>query len=504
MRKKLKEFWEGIWEEPEETLGAIQKKIRFLTRLFIASFHKFLEDESLIRGATIGYAVVVSFVPLIIVVLLVGIHFIDLEKYFQIAQDFVRRNAIPIDLEPYFSLIREILENASGVIGGIGSLILFFSATSVLRNLEEALNKIWGVKVKRPFLQRIAGFLMVLILGPIVLVAGLSSAQSLIRQFSAPDIYRIKIFPERSIAVGENHLLLIREEKEKKWRYRSLVRKIDYALQETPVIFHLQERRMLTEKEKEALRSKWNYVDKGDIKGAGFVDIEQIGNRWWIVTDNGILIYSFDGGESWLARRFYQEEYRFLKPASFTRLYMMTPDEGLLLGKDGVLLKTYDGGRSWHLRNPPVKETWKDIERISEDTYIIVGSSFSSYITRDRGETWEEDTRITRFRKKGISLNAIHRYQNFLYIVGDGGTFLVSRDLGASWEKVSIGLYTKNLQDVFFISPTRGILIADGGEIRYFYARENFWKRVSSPVEEDLSSIAFHPKEKKFYITGNR
>ena len=127
----------GNFDETVKFRRRLQASIKFV----IAAVRKFLDDEVLLRSASISYAIVVSFVPTLVVVMMLGSRFINLDAYFEKASDFARLSGIQINLEPYFNVIREFLKNA-GAIGGIGFLVLLFSATSVLRNVEDSINKI--------------------------------------------------------------------------------------------------------------------------------------------------------------------------------------------------------------------------------------------------------------------------------------------------------------------------------------------------------------------------
>ena len=174
---KLKALLDFFLSDHLQVQSTVQGKLRNAVRNVIASAQKFTQDEALLRAASISYSLIVSFVPTLVVVLLVGARVINTDEYFSLAKEFARKNSIPIDLDPYINIIKELLKN-SAAIGGVGFLILLFSATSVLRNIEVSLNSIFKVKRKRPLVQKISGFLLVLIFGPVLLTVGIGSADS--------------------------------------------------------------------------------------------------------------------------------------------------------------------------------------------------------------------------------------------------------------------------------------------------------------------------------------
>jgi membrane protein len=107
------------------------------------------------------------------------------DELFRRISIFMLEHNIKLNIDPFFSAISELVENA-GKIGGISAAIMIFSATAVLRTLEKSLNDIWKIKQQRPFHIKIIYYWAALTLGPVMLVAGTTIAAQLSEIFTEP------------------------------------------------------------------------------------------------------------------------------------------------------------------------------------------------------------------------------------------------------------------------------------------------------------------------------
>ncbi len=70
---------------------------------------------------------------------------------------------------------RTLLENTrGGLVAGVGVALLFWAVMKVLGNIERSFNEIWGVKRMRGWDRRVADYLSVMLICPILLVAASS------------------------------------------------------------------------------------------------------------------------------------------------------------------------------------------------------------------------------------------------------------------------------------------------------------------------------------------
>jgi membrane protein len=67
-------------------------------------------------------------------------------------------------------------------LGSVGFIALLFSASSLLRNIDGAVNEVWGIRRQRPILIRALIYLGLLLLGPVFLAASFSGTGA-VREF---------------------------------------------------------------------------------------------------------------------------------------------------------------------------------------------------------------------------------------------------------------------------------------------------------------------------------
>ncbi len=66
-----------------------------------------------------------------------------------------------------------------GALGAVGFVTLFFTIVNLIGNIEQAFNRIWGVKVPRRLARRFSDYLSVLLIGPVLVFSALGIIASL-------------------------------------------------------------------------------------------------------------------------------------------------------------------------------------------------------------------------------------------------------------------------------------------------------------------------------------
>lgn len=508
---RFKEFIGNLWIDDFDQATRLVIRTKQFIRMVIASITKFLSDEAMMRGATISYSLVVSFVPTIVVVLLVGARVINTEEYFAMAKEFVRKNGIPLNLDPYINVINELLKNAAAI-GGIGFLIMLFSATSVLRNVEDALNSVFKVKKKRPIIQKFAGFLMVMIFGPVLLTIGITYAQWLLGMFASPDLKSLRFVENQTVILGDKHVYLTREDKVK-WRYDNIVKKVDFRYGNEVIVFNVNEGRVLTNKEKARIASRLGYANKSSLNKAAYSDVARIGNRIWVTTNEGTLLRSKDGGQIFHAQRFQREDNGLLYGTRLNRILMLNDRRGIMIGNAGSIFLTADGGDTWEYSPVPgVTAELQRIIRLGSGAIAIVGDNFTALISEDNGATfkvWQavkslalsDDSETPAFE----NITGISQFGQIIALCGDGGLLLVSRDGGASFKRQTMDKGI-DFTDIKVINQNLIIAIADNGIIRHTQVTSDGslqWVEGRSDTDVNLSGIEYLPKENRVIIVGN-
>ncbi len=153
------------------------------------AFSEFKKDEATRLASSLAYYTAVSIAPMLVFLLLLTSFFWDPDS----AEGELNTQLENVFGEQGMGFVRTILDNAdrpnAGSVAGIFSLLaLVWGSTNVFGQMQQALNRIWNVKVveggmKRTLLKRLVSFGMVLGIGFLLLVSlVLSSALSLVTQ----------------------------------------------------------------------------------------------------------------------------------------------------------------------------------------------------------------------------------------------------------------------------------------------------------------------------------
>ncbi|MBI1320270.1 MAG: YihY family inner membrane protein [Candidatus Hydrogenedens sp.] len=175
---------DGIWRLRLADLPWYQAApVRWL-RIVLLSLRGFSEDHASIRASALTYYSVLAVVPL--AALAFGI-----AKGFGVEamlQDLLRERLA--GQEEIASRIIEFSQNQlqqtkGGIVAGAGIMLLFWTATRVLANIEVSFNAVWNTKHSRGFFRKIGDYLAMLILAPLFLIAASSMTVFLLNSLDA-------------------------------------------------------------------------------------------------------------------------------------------------------------------------------------------------------------------------------------------------------------------------------------------------------------------------------
>lgn len=147
------------------------------------------------------------------------------------------------------------------------------------------------------------------------------------------------------------------------------------------------------------------------------------------VGERGTILGSTDQGRTWEARP---------SPAQATLTGLaFAPDgrHGWAVGHDALILATTDGGGTWRQQwqGENLTDSFLDVLALDARHVIAVGAFGLFLETTDGGATWHQ----RRLLDEDYHLNRITRGPTgTLYLAGEHGTLLRSRDQGASWEGI--------------------------------------------------------------------
>ncbi|WP_224365291.1 YhjD/YihY/BrkB family envelope integrity protein [Hyalangium versicolor] len=208
LRTKLAGWAQKTWEPVSQTsMGRFAADVYLAARALVRDFQG--ENISL-RAAALTYISVFSLIPLVTVVLAL------LRSLHQ--EEFQRRmrSAIYVALAPGIreqssEFFDRFLTTANSIaIGSVGFVALLFSAASLLRNIDGAVNEVWGIRRQRPILVRALIYLGLLLLGPVFLAAsfaGTGAVRGLIVNAGYSVAPQILLITTTALAVSSMTLL---------------------------------------------------------------------------------------------------------------------------------------------------------------------------------------------------------------------------------------------------------------------------------------------------------
>jgi photosystem II stability/assembly factor-like uncharacterized protein len=191
------------------------------------------------------------------------------------------------------------------------------------------------------------------------------------------------------------------------------------------------------------------------------LDIAKAGEAFIAVGDRGHVLTSADGGRSWSQR---------VTPtqAMLTCVSFADAQHGWAAGHDGVIIATSDGGITWTRQDngQDLETVYLDILFVDAQRGFLVGAYGKFLETTDGGKTWtprkitDDDVHFNRLTHDGAST---------VYLAGELGTVLISRDLCRSWMRSPLE-YEGSLYGVRPLSG--GLLVAYGLRGRIFVSTD--------------------------------
>lgn len=240
-----------------------------------------------------------------------------------------------------------------------------------------------------------------------------------------------------------------------------------------------------------------NWLNKNPLPGDNyFLDVFFFNeNNGWICCDEGLVMKTEDGGETWSSQYCYTssdlrsicfindsvgltcgdfgEVYRTVNKGNDWYKILQLPyldnlssidfinEENGWISGDGVVLATHDGGINWEELPAPSSARFNCIDFVSVDEGYIVGEGGSVYQTQDGGESWME--------QQSGTLNELYSIQCFdennYWICGDQ-IILYSSNQGVAWIDQPISS-TSTFFDIHFADIDCGWTVGYRGNIWY-------------------------------------
>lgn len=167
LQTKNPEHWHGL-----------KGRLFYTLQLINSIYSNFTIHQGFLRAAALTYTTVLSLVPFLAIA-------------FSVLKGLGAQNALePIlqqiagDSQETISRIINYVNNTNvKSLGAIGLVMLILTVISLMGNIEEAFNSVWGVRETRSIQRRFSDYLSVVVVGPVLLLAATSMTTSLQSQW---------------------------------------------------------------------------------------------------------------------------------------------------------------------------------------------------------------------------------------------------------------------------------------------------------------------------------
>ncbi len=457
----IKNIYEGYNFEK-----GIYKRTINAVKVFVVATRKFMIDDCLTKASAIAYTIITSLIPALTVVLTFFSIFSGVENkkedLFREISFFMTEHSIKLNIDPVFEAISGLIDNA-GKIGGIGAVIVLFTATATLRALEKSLNDIWKVKQGRTLFQKIIYYWAALTLGPVMLIAGTTVATKMSDIFSSANY--------NSAYIEGNHIWIVGN---KGAIVESPADKLNLTSGEEGN-FDYENQRIFSYSFSDNTFSEDDFrLDFLTLMKETFNDIQFVNDEGIAIANKGIILTSKDKGKNWSISKWGE--------FNLNDLCMLNSREGFIAADSGVLLLTEDSGRNWRVIDTrDVTMNFKSIS-FSENRGIATGTKGRIYVTEDRGLNWSVKTISESKRKnKLVDLNSVFFVdKDNIWITGNDGIILHSTDGGNTWQQNKFREY--NYYAIAFISKDEGFVAGENGILIHTVNSGTNWRSDTLPA----------------------
>ncbi|MDR2963629.1 MAG: YihY/virulence factor BrkB family protein [Bacteroidales bacterium] len=155
------------WVWATHTLHAKSRILR-VARITWYSYKRFVETRCIEKASALTYYTLLSLVPLLAMAFAITKGFgldVRLERFLN--HRFADKPEFAAQLQDFATSLLNTTN--SGVIAGVGLVVLFWSVIKVMGNIESALNHIWAVQKQRSFTRKISDYFTIVLLAPLLL-----------------------------------------------------------------------------------------------------------------------------------------------------------------------------------------------------------------------------------------------------------------------------------------------------------------------------------------------
>lgn len=453
-------------------------------KVFVVATRKFIVDDCFTKASAVAYTAIISMIPALTVVLTFYTIFSGAENkkddLFREVSIFMVDHGIKINIAPFIEAISSLIDNAARI-GGIGAVIMLFTATATLRAIEKSLNDIWKVKAGRSILQRVVYYWAILTLGPVMLIAGTTVATKLSTTFSSANFNSAAIHNNTVWIAGSKGTIIQGQADGNKF----------LQTEEASIDIENQRAYIYKDTEKVFIEDEFR-LDMEGLLNTDFSDIQFINSKGWIVGAKGTILQTENNGKTWQLSRWGN--------FNFNAIHMISPVKGFIVSDSGIILKTENSGKNWQVIDTGDNSSNYISIAFNQNTGIITGTKGKILFSGDYGATWTARTINEAKQKRKVSdLNTVFfSDKNEVWIAGNDGLILKSNDKGATWSQSNFKEY--NFHSMVFLNSNEGYIAGENGTVIRTINGGETWRSEKLPTNRVNKMFL---SEKEIWAVGN-
>ncbi len=224
----------------------------------------------------------------------------------------------------------------------------------------------------------------------------------------------------------------------------------------------------------------------------------------YIVGSKALFMVSTDHGKTWLQRMLPERPGSTLFQDRDLYSIRFTADgkTGWICGEEGIMLHTADGGETWTRQGSTVKSNLFKLYVVDDKTAYAAGANATALRTVDGGDHWQS----AKIPKAIDLFDITFSDKNTGWAVGEFSTVLKTTDGGQTWLVQSggnMGEYTIGpFFTITFTDPQHGIAAGLSGDLATTSDGGNTWQPAKLPDSSATYTVTEDTANKKLWAGG--
>ncbi|MDQ3019452.1 MAG: YCF48-related protein [Bacteroidota bacterium] len=262
----------------------------------------------------------------------------------------------------------------------------------------------------------------------------------------------------KGLICGDNGIILKTTNKGENWFQlnSNTNQKLNFIHRRSGLIWIVGDSGVMLKSSNEGI--SWIQVPSGTTQNINSMDLTNL-NLGHCPCDNGIILRTTNSGINWLETQ------------SVVNTNLNSIARKVICGDNGIILSL--SNNNWLISNSGVTNDLLSVSAVA-DGYLYVISGKDGILLNSSTGFWNIQNSGTT-----NDLNTINRasYYQFIFSVGNSGTYIKSADAGQSWSSVNLPT-TQNINGGVFIDQFTGWIVGNNGTILSTKTRKFFSEKI--------------------------